>query len=779
LIGRENELATLREMLVAPETKLVTLTGPGGTGKTRLALQAAAEALDAFPDGVWLVPLATLSDPALVPEAIATALGVRQAPGEQVLSRLTEHLRSRHTLLVLDNLEQLVDAAPMIGRLIEEAPRLVVLATSREPLRLRAERELPIAPLPVPTGGAPISPEEALASPAVQLFVERAKAVKPGFVLDASNVAEVVAICRRLDGLPLAIELAAARVRILTPAALLARLDQRLAILTGGARDLPARQQTLRATIEWSHDLLEPPERALFARLGVFAGGCSFEAAEAICGAAGGLEIDLFDGVASLVQKSLLRQVEGPGGEARFTMLQTILEFAQERFRELPEAAELRRVHAETFLDLAEAADWSDPSREVDFLDRLEADHANLRLSVDTYQGQGEEGVAERLRLVSALAYFWWVRGHLTEGRQMIDRALAAPGAGDPQDRAGALSGAALLAESQGDLEQAEGLHTEALELCRQAGDANGIARALSDLGMIARQRGDLETARSRHKEALEAWRSAGDAAGIATAILDLAGLRLLAGDYNGAEPELLESLRLFQQIKDESGAASALQTLGVLASATGDFATAAARFEKSLSLWRILSNQQMIATDLANLGEAQHLSGSLDDAEVLYRQALALFETIGDPGGEGYVRSQLGLLVLDQGNAEEASARLLEGLRLRWNAGERGAAADTLEALAEACWRLGDTDFATTLLRTATTLREETGIARPPVYTRRYQEMLQALVNSNQPTEAPDVNAAVASVLETKLTSAAKFKQASCGRPLSDLGGDCSRSGR
>jgi tetratricopeptide (TPR) repeat protein len=458
------------------------------------------------------------------------------------------------------------------------------------------------------------------------------------------------------------------------------------------------------------------------------------------------------------VQKSLLRQVEGAAGEARFTMLQTILEFAQERLRQLPEATELRRVHAETFLALAETADWDDPSREADILDRLEADHPNFRTAIETYHVQGADGAAERLRLAGALAYFWWVRGHLTEGRQMIDRALEAPGAGDPHIRAGALSGAALLAESQGDLGRAESLHAEALELSRQAGDANGIARALSDLGMIARQRGDLEIARSRHREALEAWRSAGDAAGVATAILDLAGIRLLAGDYTGAEPELLESLRLFQQLDDASGEASALQTLGVLASATGDFATAIGRFEKSLSLWRGLSNQQMIATDLANLGEAHHLNGALDDAESLYREALALLEAIGDLGGQGYVCSQLGLLALDRGNASDARERLIEGLRLRWNAGERGAAADTLEALAEAFRRLGDTDLSAKVLQAAIALRRETGIARPPVYDRRYQEMLQALADSNQPNLPPDVEAVVASLLQSGIAPATKL---------------------
>lgn len=314
----------------------MTLTGPGGTGKTRLAVQVAAESLDLFPDGVWFVPLATISDPDLVLDAIATALNVREVAGESLPTTLTEHLKSRRALILLDNMEQVLAAGEQVAELLAAAPRLALLVTSREPLRLRAEREFPVAPLPLPEDETEVLPEAALDSPAVRLFVERAQRVKPSFTLNAENVADVVAICRRLDGLPLAIELATARVRVLSPAALLTRLNQRLSILTGGARDLPERQQTLRAAIAWSHDLLTAAERTLFARLAIFSGGCTFEAAEAICEAAGGIALDPFDGIDSLVQKSLLRREGGPDHDARFAMLETIREFARERLIECP-----------------------------------------------------------------------------------------------------------------------------------------------------------------------------------------------------------------------------------------------------------------------------------------------------------------------------------------------------------------------------------------------------------------------------------------------------------
>jgi predicted ATPase/class 3 adenylate cyclase len=750
LIGRERELAALRALLSARETRLITMVGPGGTGKTRLALQAAAESLEHFADGVWWVPLAAVSDPENVAQAIAAPLGIREGPAQPLLESLAAHLRSRQTLLLLDNFEHLRDAAPQIQHLIQSAPELVVLVTSREPLRLRVEREFPVDPLALPREVTGISVEAALEAPAVRLFVERAQARKPAFALDDANVADVVAICRRLDGLPLAIELAAARVRILTPAALLARLDQRLSFLTGGARDLPERQQTLRAAIAWSYDLLVPPERALFARLAVFAGGCTLEAAEAVCSAAGGLPLDLLDGIDSLVQKSLLRQEEGPGGDPRFTMLETIREFAQERLHELPEADALRQAHADTLLILAENANQEDVSAEVDLLNRLEADHANFRQAIAYYKSQGTAGLANRVRLVAALAHFWRTHGHLAEGRRELEEAIAAAGDIPPDQCAPAIKGAALLAEAQGDLDGAERLNEQVLALHRETGDLVGIADSLTGLGVIARQRGDLKTARLRHQEALDAWRRAGDAAGTAGALLDLGLIRQLEGDYVGAEPALKESLGLFRQLGDDLGEAHALHYLGLLATAIGSLPEAIEWFGQSLRLWQAMSIRQMIATDFANLGEAHHLSGALDEAERLYREALALFEALGDPRGKGFVLGQVGLLALDRGNPEEARELLRESLRLRWHAGLRWSAPDALEALAEASWRLGAVDVAATLLQTANLLREETGLVRQPVYEARYQRVLAA-VGDQRSSVPPDIDEIVASAIRQR----------------------------
>jgi predicted ATPase/class 3 adenylate cyclase len=745
LIGREQELRRVVDLLRGAEAPLLTLIGPGGTGKTRLALQIAAEVLDAFPAGVYFVPLAVVHDPALVPQAIAAPLGVREVPGEPLPRTLATYIANRHMLIILDNVEQVVEAAPMVQQLLDAAPGLVILATSREPLRLRAEREIPVDPLPVAESDD--SPEIALASPAIRLFLERAQAVKPAFVLDAGNVADVVAICRRLDGLPLAIELAAARVRILSPSALLARLDRRLSVLTGGARDLPERQQTLRAAIGWSYDLLVPAERTLFARLGVFAGGFTLEAGDAICNADGGLALDLLDGIDSLVQQSLLRHGSLTAADARFTMLETIREFAVERLEALPEAAAIHREHAEFFLALAEAANWDDVAARGEILDRIDSDHANLRQAIRYFEQQDAAGLLARVRLATALGYFWWIRGHLTEGRDVLERAIAAQGEVPPLDRAGATFEAAFLAEAQGDLKRAYALQEETLALFRAAGDAVGIARALGALGQIARQRGDLAESRRRHQEALEEWRRAGDAVGTAGALLDLGLIRELEGDYARAEPELQESLRLFREVGDDLGQAHALNRLGLVATATGQLPLARARFSDSLRLWRALGNRQMLAADLHNLGEAHHLDGALDEAERLYREALAIFDDLGDLRGRGFSFYQLGLLALDRGDPAGARQHLLDSLRLRWGAGLRASAAETLEALAEAEWRLGDDHLAAIALHAGERLRTESGLARQPVYEARYQRAAHAL-EGVAVAEPFDLDAAVTTLL-------------------------------
>jgi predicted ATPase len=434
-VGREAELAAVRELLA--RHRLVTLTGPGGTGKTRLALQVAADVLPEYPDGVWLAELAGLADPALVPPAVAAAAGVREAPGWPVLAALTEALRPRRVLLLLENCEHLVEACARLAEaLLRACPDVRLLATSREPLRLSGEQAFPVPPLALPAAGARAAAEALARYAAVALFVERAASVRPGFALTGANAAAVAAICARLDGLPLALELAAARSRLLPPAALLARLEggpagTPLRLLSGGARDLPARQQTLRGAITWSHDLLAPDEQRLFRRFGVFAGGCALEAAEAVCGPDGDPGTDPLaplDGLASLVDKSLLRQEEQPDGAPRLAMLETVREYALERLAASGEAPAIGRRHAAYYLALAEQAEphlqMSDQvaelggAREAAWLERLEAEHANLRAALRWWEARASRARASPGDRGPWGGWSGWSRrGHRREGR--------------------------------------------------------------------------------------------------------------------------------------------------------------------------------------------------------------------------------------------------------------------------------------------------------------------------------------------------------------------------
>src|SRR5829696_5546433 len=512
LVGREKEVSEVCDLLRGEATRLLTLTGPGGTGKTRLALQAAADLLDEFSDGTFFVQLATLTEAELFISAVAETLGVKETGELPLGESLEDYLDQRQLLLVLDNFEQVLGAEPTVTELLTAAPGLKVLATSRTPLRLYGEKEYAVPPLSVPDVRHLPDLKTLSQYEAVRLFIERAKSAKVDFEVTDESAPAVAEICVRLDGLPLAIELAAARIKMLPPKAMLKRLGSRLKLLTGGARDLPERQRTLRATIEWSHALLDEGERVLFGRLAVFSGGRTLEAIEAICDAEGDLPVEAFDGLSSLLAKNLIRQEEGPGGEPRFVMLETVHEYAREKLGESSEAEEIKRVHAQYFLTLAEEADPELRGQDqLEWLERLEAEHDNMRAALSWALGCKEAEVA--LRLGGALWWFWWMRGYYSEGRRWLPEALAMDGRGSPEVRAMALAGAGALAEEQGDYDRAQEACQEGLELLANEGREASEAKQnlLERLGWVACLREEYGQATALYEEGLALSREMSD----------------------------------------------------------------------------------------------------------------------------------------------------------------------------------------------------------------------------------------------------------------------------
>jgi predicted ATPase len=655
LVGREKEVSEVCDLLRSDETRLLTLTGPGGSGKTRVALQTAADLLDDFPDGTYFVPLATLTEAELLIPAVAETLGVKET-GEQPLGEtIKDYLSQRRLLLLLDNFEQVLEAALAVTELLSAAAGLKVLATSRAPLGLYGEHEFPVPPLTLPDLKRPPPLERLTQYEAVGLFVQRARAIKPDFSITNESAPAVAEICVRLDGLPLAIELAAARIKMLPPKAMLQRLGSRLKLLTGGARDLPERQRTLRDTIEWSHALLEEGEQQLFGRLAVFSGGRTLEAIEAICDAEGDLPVDVFEGVSSLLDKSLLRQEEGPNGEPRFVMLETVHEYAREKLEERGEAEQIKRAHAQYFLTLAEEANPElKGANQLEWLERLDAEHDNMRAALSWALERKEAEVA--LRLGGALWWFWSVRGYYGEGRSWLEEALAMDGRGSPEVRAMALAGAGMLARQRGDLQRGEEASEEGLELlAHEASEAKLWLLACS--AWVAYSREGHERAMQLFEERLALSREMSDTWWLANSLLALATVTY-AHDPDRATELFEESIDLFRKQGDKYSLANCLNNLGILVCSQGDPVQAAQLTEEAVALYKELRIRGGVSMGLYNLGWMALLQDDLGRASELYRESLSLS---WDAGLNPLVQSALEGFALVSGARGEAqrAARL------------------------------------------------------------------------------------------------------------------------
>jgi predicted ATPase/DNA-binding XRE family transcriptional regulator len=690
IIGREEEILEARRFLIDAGVRLLTLTGPPGIGKTRLALEVASELVEKYEHGVFFVALAAINDQALVLASIAETLDVREIRERNqnpVLAGLLGYLRSKQILLVLDNLEQVVAAAPAIANLLNACPHLSVLATSREALHLRGEQQFPVPPLALPPLtdlSEPHNLRHMLSFSAIELFVQRASATKPHFELTEQNSQVIAALCSHLGGLPLAIELAASRVNLLSPQEIVARLrgtepakeggEGSLKLLTGGARDLPPRQQTLRDAIEWSYRLLNSGEQTLFSRLGVFVGGCALSAAEAICNAGDDLPFAVLDGLASLVEKSLLKREETNSG-SRFSMLEMIREYAIERLEESDEVETTRRLHAEYYLALAEGGEpmLQGPDQQV-WLERLEMEYGNLRFALGWLLERGEVELA--VQLANNLFRFWSLRGHFSEAHRWIDaiseKSNRAPsamllavrissadtelGGGDP-DRALAVYEDALrvyrqlgdkrgmlytlsnlggLAQSRGEHEQAQAYYEESLALAESLGDKWFTADSLSGLGWVAHDRGDYAKAAAMFERSEQLDRERGDAHDIAARRTHQGTVALDAGDYTRAETILKESLAVQRQLGDQNCSARSLRGLGIAALAQGNNTEARTYLEESILLSREVGNKKNTAGCLEGFAELAISGGEAKRGAQLAGSAQVLRETIRSPLKKG-----------------------------------------------------------------------------------------------------------------------------------------------
>src|SRR5713226_8624789 len=637
-VGREKEVAAVKELLLRQDVRLLTITGPGGIGKTRLAVEVANGLVESFPGGTHFVPLSSLSDPGLIASVIVQALGIREAGGQSALELLKKNLQESSRapmLLLLDNFEHLVQAAPTVAELLATGPNIKIMVTSRAALHVYGEHEFPVPPLALPDSRSMSMPsvQVLLQCPAVALFLQRAVAAKPDFELNRETAPAVAEICARLDGLPLAIELAAARVKVLSPSSMLTRLASRLQLLTGGSRDLPQRQQTLRAAMDWSYDLLSAAEQKLFRRLSVFVGGCTLEGVEAVCDTKGDLDLDLLDGMASMVDKSLVQQVEQAKGESRFVMLETIREYALEKLEASGEEALTKRAHAAYCLVLAEEEATACGAEGAEWLERFALEHDNFRAGLEwlTETGDAEWG----LRLGAAMFRFWEMREYLAEGRDGLGKLLKLAGAAAPtKARARALFTAGVLAGEQGDYAAADALIRESLDIARQWDDKQGVAVSLNALAVFARDQGDVTIAHSLFEESLVLWRGLGDQKAVARSLSNLANVVKLQGDYARARSLYAECLSIFRGLGDRTGVGWSMNYQGDVARDQGDSAAARRLYEQGLAIFRELGDRWGIAGTLADLGSLAREQGNHPTARSLYRESIKIFQELDHKRG-------------------------------------------------------------------------------------------------------------------------------------------------
>jgi predicted ATPase/class 3 adenylate cyclase len=658
-IGRDDQVREAEQLL--EKARLLTLTGPGGTGKTRLSLQIAANVLDQFPDGVYFVPLSAIHDPELVPSAIAQALSISTSGSRRPIDALIDHLRQKRTLLVLDNFEQVIDAAPVASQLLEGSAGLRVLVSSRAVLRVSGEQEFPVPPLGLPDlkalpGLAALSQFEA-----VRLFIERAVAVKPDFHATNENAPAIAGICERVDGLPLAIELAAARVKLFSPQALLSRLEKSLSALGSGTRDAPVRQQTLRDAILWSYDMLDAGDRRLMARVSVFARGGNLEQLEPVCGPAEDIGGDVLDALDQLADQSLLRRLPD-FEEPRFLMLQTIRDFASERLEESGEAPLVRDRHLQAFIALAqEAHPHLFGAGRKEWLDRLEEDHDNFRAALDWAIASVDARSA--MDLSAGVWRFWQMRGHLHEGRRRMDDVLAMPNGGEfPKERLAALEAAGGLAYWQGDMDVAQRFYDECIELTRKLGDDRALANALYNAAFPrVVNREAIADAKLMLEEALPLFRKMGDETGVARVLWGIGNALFFAKEFADARPVLEEAVALNRKLDDQFGLGWSIHTLGLVTFNLGDFQRARDSWMEAIQLFAAAGDVPGIVLQLDNLSALARHDGDFGRAARLWGAASAHQESSGTGLGR-MLREEEGRTGREGLDDDEASRVLAEG---------------------------------------------------------------------------------------------------------------------